>query len=103
MNPGRDATPHFLMEVSMSDSDTTPAMGAVIKVKKKSRLQLVADELAMTVDEMLDRYGTDSIVPGICMRCELVHDACEPDGEDNWCDACDAGTVKSILVLAGVI
>jgi hypothetical protein len=78
----------------------TPPQGVP---KKKTRLQLVAEDQGMTVDEMLNKYATDSVVPGICVKCNMVHDSCEPDAVDNWCDECDAGTVKSILVIAGVI
>jgi len=73
------------------------------KSKKKSHLQVVADDQGMSIDEMLDHFGIDSIVPGICTQCSTVIDSCEPDAEENWCDECDAGTVKSIMVLAGVI
>jgi len=54
--------------------------------------------------EMLEEYVTDSLCPGICM-----HPACsystevEPDCEAGWCEECDAGTVKSGMILAGVI
>ena len=78
----------------------TPVQGVP---KKKTRLQLVAEDQGMTVEQMLDKYATDSVVPGICVKCHMVHDSCEPDAEENWCDECDEGTVKSILVLAGII
>ncbi len=84
----------------MNEVAHAPTSGSV---KKKSRLQLVADELGLTIDEMLTQYATDSVVPGICMKCSLVFDSCEPDATGNWCDDCDAETVRSILVLAGVI
>ena len=73
------------------------------KPKKKSRLQIAADEQGMSVMDMLERYAIESVVPGVCTKCDAVIDSCEPDAEDNWCDECDEGTVKSILVLAGVI
>jgi len=87
----------------MNEPLATEALPAAPPPKKKSRLQLVAEDLGMEVMEMLEQYATDSVVPGICVRCNAVHDSCEPDAEDCWCDECDAGTVKSILVLAGVI
>ena len=70
---------------------------------KKTRLQLVAEDQGMTVEDMLNHFATDSVVPGICVKCHSIHESCEPDATDNWCDECDAGTVKSILILAGVI
>lgn len=71
--------------------------------RKKTLIDLVAEDQGMSVMDMLEKYHTDSVVPGICTRCRMVHDSCEPDAEENWCDECDAGTVKSILILAGII
>lgn len=78
-------------------------MGILTPSPKKSRLQIVADDQGMSIMEMLEKYATDSVVPGICTKCLGVVDRCEPDATENWCDECDEGTVKSILILAGVI
>ena len=82
----------------MSDIATTKRINP-----KRTRLCIVAEDQGMTVEEMLSKYATDSVVPGICMKCDMVIDSCEPDAEENWCEECDEGTVKSILVIAGII
>ena len=84
----------------MSDSTVTPAQGVP---RKRSRLCMVAEDQGMTVDEMLSKASTDSVAPGICMQCDAIFDSCEPDAQDYWCDNCDAGTVKSVLIIAGLI
>ena len=71
-------------------------------------LKLVADgegygKTEKGVLEMLDHYVTDSIVPGICTICLGIESSCEPDADANMCSECETETVKSILVLAGVI
>lgn len=47
---------------------------------------------------MEDRY------PAICTNpgCDYT-DEMEPDQDRGWCEECKAGTMKSVLVLAGVI
>ena len=54
------------------------------------------------IDEMLEAAVFDSVVPGICDRCGYSTDV-EPDSRDGWCEECDAGTVKSCLIIAGII
>ena len=53
---------------------------------------------------LLEEAGFDSVVPGICcnVHCDYTTGV-EPDSTDGWCEACDTGTVKSCLILAGVI
>lgn len=65
---------------------------------------IVADECGFeSVDDMLEAATFDSIAPGICPVCECSVDNCEPDAHDNWCDTCNEPTVKSVLVLAGLV
>lgn len=54
--------------------------------------------------EALEEWSSDSVVPGICVNadCDNIEDV-EPDCRDGWCGACSTNTVKSGLVLAGVI
>ena len=49
-------------------------------------------------------YIPESIVPGICMNfsCSNVYEY-EPDQDKGWCDCCASNTVKSGLILAGLI
>lgn len=53
---------------------------------------------------MLETATFDSIAPGICTdnSCRHTQD-CEPDAIANWCEVCEENTVKSCLVIAGII
>ena len=57
-----------------------------------------------TIDALLSATVIDSVSPAICMTdgctytCEM-----EPDQDRGWCEVCGTNTVKSALVLAGVI
>jgi len=54
--------------------------------------------------DMLEEAVYDSVVPAICMNpgCEYTT-GMEPDQDQGWCEACSTNTVKSCLVLAGII
>jgi hypothetical protein len=66
-------------------------------------LDLLAGDIGLDVDDMLEQSTYDSIAPGICTNCHAVHDSCEPDARTNHCDSCGKNRVKSCLVLAGVL
>lgn len=68
------------------------------------KLQDLADSCGMTVDELLESAALDEIVPGICTTplCDYSTDV-EPDQRTGWCESCGTNTVKSCLVLAGLI
>lgn len=54
--------------------------------------------------DLLDANAIDSVVPAICMNedCDLT-EGMEPDQDRGWCDNCGTNSMKSCLVLAGVI
>lgn len=52
--------------------------------------------------DFLEDNTLDSIVPGICVTCKETQ-MCEPDARANWCEECGTSTVRSCLVLAGLI
>ena len=56
-----------------------------------------------TID-MLEAAVVDSVSPGICVTqgCGYTTEV-EPDQRAGYCEACDTQTVKSALVLAGLI
>ena len=54
------------------------------------------------VNGFLGKCVTDSVVPGICKHCGETASV-EPDQEQGWCDSCDKGSVRSALILAGII
>ena len=65
--------------------------------------KLAEEEGYPNTDEMLSAAVMDSSVPGICTECYCTVRDCEPDARENWCPGCEGSTVKSCLVLAGVI
>lgn len=56
------------------------------------------------VHEMIEEYGLDSCVPCICMNdgCMATYEY-EPDSWMGWCDECGTNSVKSFLILEGII
>ncbi len=54
--------------------------------------------------EFAETYVLESIVPGICINpsCSDVYEY-EPDQNEGWCESCNSNTVKSGLILAGLI
>lgn len=58
----------------------------------------------MTRSEFLEEYALESCVPGICTNsgCDCIEHY-EPDQTEGWCDCCETNTIKSGLVMMGVI
>jgi len=54
------------------------------------------------VDALLEAAATDSVSPGICMDCGHSTEV-ELDQDSGWCENCDRNSVKSALILAGLI
>jgi hypothetical protein len=54
--------------------------------------------------EMLEEKGLDSVVPAICTTpgCSYTT-SMEPDQDKGFCDECKTNSVKSCLILAGII
>ena len=52
----------------------------------------------------LEDCQSDSVVPGICCNedCDYTCGV-EPDSETGYCEECETQTVKSALILAGII
>ena len=70
-----------------------------------SKLQtLIELEGFDTVDGFLVEFAFDSTVPGICMNPDCDYTTYyEPDQDEGWCEICDTNTVKSGLLLAGIL
>lgn len=66
--------------------------------------QLASDYGYGDTMEMLEHATFDSVVPGICMNegCDYSTEV-EPDQDCGWCEECQWGSVKSCLMLAGII
>ena len=70
-----------------------------------SKLQKLTEiEGYASSEEMFADRGLDSCVPAICcnLGCNYTADM-EPDQDKGWCEDCEENTVKSCLILAGVI
>jgi len=69
-----------------------------------SKLQTLADDWGFEVDDMLAECVMDSVNPGICINegCDYSTEV-EPDQDHGWCECCHTNTVKSALMLAGLI
>lgn len=54
--------------------------------------------------KMMEECHLDSVIMGICMNpdCEYTTQV-EPDCYDGYCEECETQTVKSLLILEGVI
>ncbi|HWM90305.1 MAG TPA: hypothetical protein VN493_06015 [Thermoanaerobaculia bacterium] len=74
------------------------------KSLEKEKLARLAEEYGSSVEELLEDFALDSLVPGICMNaeCDFTTEY-EPDQRAGWCEHCGSQTVKSLLVLVGVI
>lgn len=66
--------------------------------------QLASDYGYADVMGMLEYATFDSVSPGICMNegCDYSTEV-EPDQDRGWCEECQEGSVKSALILAGII
>jgi hypothetical protein len=72
--------------------------------REASKLDILARESGMTVMEFIDSYALDDVSPGICMNpdCDYTIEV-EPDQREGWCEECDTPSVRSGVVLAGLI
>ena len=69
-----------------------------------SKISDLAEVEGMDVMEMLERAVMDGRSPGICMNegCNYTTEV-EPDQNAGHCESCNTQTVKSCLILAGMI
>lgn len=65
-------------------------------------LEALAASEGVSIIGLLEAAVTDSVCPGICIVCGLTAEV-EPDQDRGWCESCGRGTVKSALILAGLI
>jgi hypothetical protein len=69
------------------------------KLEKLAEIEGFDDEL-----DLLQEATGDSVCPGICTNrgCDYTNEV-EPDQDQGYCEVCGTQTVKSALVLGGVI
>ena len=65
---------------------------------------LVETEGFENLDGLLEAVITDSVCPAICtnLSCDYTQEL-EPDQDRGWCPECGMNSMKSALVLAGLI
>jgi hypothetical protein len=70
----------------------------------QDKLAKLAEIEGLTIEELCEQAVMDVACKGICMvpRCDYTTDV-EPDQEYGYCENCGGQTVKSCLVLAGII
>lgn len=69
-----------------------------------NKLQKLATIEGKTMLDMIRDAAVDSVAPGICTAegCDYTTEV-EPDQDAGHCEACGGKTVKSVLILAGLI
>lgn len=69
-----------------------------------TKLERLCEIEGMTLEDILREGTFDGTCYGICTNkgCNYTTEV-EPDQEHGWCELCDTQTVKSALILAGVI
>ena len=57
-----------------------------------------------TVMELLELSAADCVCPAICMNdgCDYTAEM-EPDQDRGWCEECGTNSMKSALILGGII
>lgn len=56
------------------------------------------------VMDLLEAAAFDSVCPAICMEQDCDHTAdLEPDQDKGWCGCCEKQSMKSALIIAGVM
>ena len=68
------------------------------------KLEQLAYIEGCSVESLLDMASASETVPGICIipDCDY-HTYVEPDCDEGYCQNCEIQTVKSCLVLAGIL
>lgn len=58
----------------------------------------------LSIEDLLEESTYDSVVLGICTNplCDEIMEV-EPDQDKGWCPNCQANTIVSCLVLAGLL
>jgi len=78
-----------------------------VSAAEKRRLKLkdlVQSEGYDSLEELLEACVADSVSPAICMNDGCSYTApMEGDQDRGWCEECGTGSMKSALVLAGLI
>jgi hypothetical protein len=79
-------------------------MKIALTLEQQKLAQLCNHEGFDTLDDLLEAASLDSVSPAICVNegCDYSTDM-EPDQDAGHCEICGTQTVKSALILAGLI
>jgi hypothetical protein len=79
-------------------------MTAVLSLQQQKLVTLCKIEGFETVDQLMEAAALDSVSPAICMTegCDYTCEM-EPDQDRGWCEECQKPSMKSALVIMGVI
>ena len=69
-----------------------------------SKLDDLVTICGLTVAAFIEEYVLEDVVPGVCMNpdCDFTADY-EPDQREGWCEECATRSVRSGIVLAGLV
>jgi hypothetical protein len=86
-----------------TDRETTPPRPLeLVKPRTYGIKELMEDYGYTELDALVAECVYDSVSPAICTVCGYTTDM-EPDQDRGWCEICEKGTVKSALILLGMI
>ena len=61
------------------------------------------EEFDMDIEDILEEAVFDGDNPGICVKCNEIIDNIEPDQREGYCDSCNSNTVKSVMIINGIL
>ena len=70
--------------------------------KKTYGLVDLLEEYHVSLETLLEQGAFDGTCLGICIKCGYTTET-EPDQDEGWCENCKTNTVKSGMILAGII
>ena len=73
-------------------------------MSNQAKLEELSRVEGISIDEMVQQGTFDSVALGICCNPNCTYtDEVEPDQDAGYCEICGESTVKSCLILAGII
>lgn len=92
-------------ELNVPRKETTMHATTVLKVNHEaSKLDALASVWGLSTAAFIEEYALDEVVPGICMNPDCTYTSeVEPDQTEGWCEECETRSVRSGIVLAGLI
>ncbi len=83
--------------------DTLEVKGIVTFTPDELIDRIADDYECGDIDDLIVETATEVDGPGACIECGDVFDHVLVDQTGGWCDECGKESIKSLLVLAGVV